>query len=194
MEDHIAGRTERVNVEDRVKRKSARSAGTQLWSHHWEGVRRQAAGRRRNHDHVTETHVAFEALEKALADLRRAYDAQKEFLDCVRHEIRTPMITVKGYADMLLKVSEGFDGRANAVSQEGPDQFRLPAARGKRDARDARLKSGKVDVAYEIFPPMRLVSKLVSTLTPLARQKGLKLRFMTVVAAVRGLRTPPSSP
>lgn len=177
VEDHIAGLNDRVDMEYRIFKKS----GELRWVHSRgrvtqrdsEGLPLAVGGTMTD---ITEAHMAFEALEKALAYVKEAYSAQKEFLNCVRHEIRTPLISVKGYADMLL------EGLGGPVTEE-QKQY-LEKVRDSSDALLAgvsamlemsRLRSGKVDVAYEIFSPGRLVSKLVTGLAPLAHQKGLKL-------------------
>jgi len=61
---------------------------------------------------VTEAKKSEEVRLAAHAELEQAYKLQREFLNNVTHEVRTPLTAVKGYAEMLM------EGMAGPVSQE----------------------------------------------------------------------------
>lgn len=56
-----------------------------------------------------ETQAALRRAEAAYADLQRLDAMKSQFIQNVSHELRTPLAIVKGYVDLILDASFGFD-------------------------------------------------------------------------------------
>lgn len=125
---------------------------------------------------IAEHKQSEEALREAHAELEQAYRLQREFLNNVTHEVRTPLTAVKGYAEMLM------DGLAGPVSEEQTALLKkvltssdhlLEVVNGV--LRIARLRSGRVTVNAKACDPRLVVEKCVSAVLPQALQKGLTI-------------------
>jgi PAS domain S-box-containing protein len=119
-----------------------------------------------------------EARKKAIEDLERAYDLQRQFLSSVTHEVRTPLTAVRGYAEMLL------EGMAGPLNSRQEDLLRrvLAGSHHLLDLVDevlemARLRSGAVALRPKVCKPCRLVERLVLTIAQQAEKKGVEISF-----------------
>jgi PAS domain S-box-containing protein len=125
---------------------------------------------------ITERKEVEETLVKARDDMERAYQLQRQFLNNVTHEVRTPLTAIQGYAKMIL---EGLAGPVSAeqvsllhkVVCSSNDLIEMVA--GVLEV--ARLKSGILGLRTKVCNPCHTVEKAVSTITPQAQQKGLKI-------------------
>lgn len=163
-----------MNLEERIITKS----GEVRWvSHSWspvfaeDGSLRMVASVVRD---ITQRKQSEEALRKAHSDLERAYELQREFLNNVTHEVRTPLTAIHGYARMFL------EGLVGPVSAEQASVLRkmlscsdhlLETVGGVLEI--ARLKSGMILLRPKVCSPCQVVDKVVSVILPEARQKGL---------------------
>ncbi len=125
---------------------------------------------------ITERKQSEEALREAHAELEHAYQLQREFINNITHEVRTPLTAVKGYAEMLM------DGLAGPVSEEQTSLLKEVLASSDHllevvngVLRIARLKSGRVTLNPKACDPRLVVEKCVSAMLPQALQKGLML-------------------
>lgn len=125
---------------------------------------------------ISERKAAEEALRQAHAELQQAYRLQREFLNNVTHEVRTPLTAVKGYAEMLM------DGMAGPVSDEQTALLKkvLTSSEHLLEVVDgvlqiARLKSGRMAANARACDPALVVEKSVSAVLPQALQKRLKI-------------------
>gem|GEM_PF-984890 len=125
---------------------------------------------------VTEKKKAEEELRKAHADLEKAYQLQREFLNNVTHEVRTPLTAVRGYVEMLL------EGMAGPVTDSQAELLRkvlsssghlLEIVSGVLEI--ARLQSGAAMLYPKVCNPMHIIEKAVSAVLPQALRKGLKI-------------------
>jgi signal transduction histidine kinase len=130
---------------------------------------------------VTQRRLADEQLRQTLADLEKAYRIQREFVNSVTHEIRTPMTAVKGYAEMLL---EGIAGPLN----EGQATLLGKVLAGADSSVElvtsllevARLKSGRAVLHPKACKPGEVARKAVSAVIPQAHQKRLAIDLRTI--------------
>ncbi|MCE5197976.1 PAS domain S-box protein [bacterium] len=123
---------------------------------------------------ITGRVMAVRALQKAHDDLASAYELQREFLNNVTHEIRTPLTAVKGYVAMLL------EGVAGPISDEQKSLLHrvmtssdhlLELVSGVLEV--ARLKSGTVAIRPRACNPCLIIDKAISSILPQARIKGI---------------------
>lgn len=128
---------------------------------------------------ITARRQVEEARKKALEDLEKAYDLQRQFLSSVTHEVRTPLTAVRGYAEMLL------EGIAGPLNSEQEDLLRrvLAGSHHLLDLVDevleiARLRSGAVALRPSACKPCVLVERLVSTIAHQAEKKGVEISLI----------------
>jgi PAS domain S-box-containing protein len=125
---------------------------------------------------ITERKRAVENLLNAHAALEKAYDLQREFLNSVTHEVRTPLTAVQGYAEMLL------EGMAGPLTTEQASLLEkvLESSGNLLEIVNsllelARLKAGPAIPRPKACKPSEIVRKAVSTVLPQAAEKGLDI-------------------
>ena len=127
---------------------------------------------------VTKRKLAEQALHETHTELEHAYQLQREFLNNVTHEVRTPLTAVIGYAEMLI------DEIAGPVSSEQTALLKklMTSSEQLLDIvnsvlRIARMKSGKVAINPKACDPRLVVEQSVSTVMPQAIQKGIDINI-----------------
>jgi signal transduction histidine kinase len=133
--------------------------------------------------HLASVRESYRELEDKTARLQEAYDRLKEldrlksnFLATVSHELRTPLTSIIGYSEMLV---EGIAGPlvpeqqefVNTIHEKGGQLLGLITS--LLDL--SKLESGTMSVKKSVANVDELLEKVVSTLAPLARKKGIKL-------------------
>jgi signal transduction histidine kinase/CheY-like chemotaxis protein len=101
----------------------------------------------------------------------QASQAKTRFLANLGHEVRTPMTGVLGMSELLLgtPLNPQQRGYVGAIRGAGEHLLRLV-----NDALDlARIESGKLELADEVFDLHALVEELAALMGPLAKQRGL---------------------
>ncbi|GAB3349508.1 two-component regulator propeller domain-containing protein [Lysobacter tyrosinilyticus] len=112
--------------------------------------------------------------------------AKTRFLATLGHEVRTPMTGVLGMSELLLgtQLNAQQRGYVGAIRGAGEHLLRLV-----NDALDlARIESGKLDLAEEIFDLHVLMEELSALVGPLARQRGLDFAMSLGEDAPRHIR------
>lgn len=137
---------------------------------------------------ITEQKRIQEAWKKAHEDIQRAYDLQRQFLNNITHEVRTPLTAVQGYALMIL------EGLAGPVSEQQASLLRkmlacsddlLKMVGGVLDI--ARLKSGIVGIRPKVCSPRLIVDKCILAVNPQSKAKGLTVSIESSNDAQQGL-------
>ena len=137
---------------------------------------------------VTKQKRIQEAWKKAHEDMQRAYELQRQFLNNVTHEVRTPLTAIQGYSLMIL------EGLAGPVSEQQSSLLRkmlvcsgdlLTMVGGVLDI--ARIKSGIVGVCPKVCSPRMIVDKCILTVKPQANAKGLRINIESSNDAQQGL-------
>jgi len=133
--------------------------------------------------HLASVRESFRQLEDKTARLQEAFDRLKEldrlksaFLATVSHELRTPLTSIIGYSEMLV---EGLAGEmkseqlefVNTIHDKG--QQLLSLISGLLDL--GKLESGTMRMAMRPIAIDAVLNEVVTTLTPTARKKGVKL-------------------
>ena len=133
--------------------------------------------------HLASVRESYRQLEDKTSRLQEAFDRLKEldrlksnFLATVSHELRTPLTSIIGYSEML---AEGLAGELSAeqadfvktIHDKG-DQL-LSLIMGLLDL--SKLESGTMRMAPQGIRVEAVLQEVVSTLTPTARKKGVKL-------------------
>ncbi len=113
-----------------------------------------------------------EKLQLALTEAQRANEAKSRFIASMSHEFRTPLTSIMGYADRLL--------RAHAGSTEAAAVRR--ASRYLVTLVDNLLEQGRINAAEILIQPQAsalrdLADDLRDMFEPLAERRGLELRI-----------------
>lgn len=145
--------------------------------------------------HLASVRESYRELEEKNARLQEAFDRLKEldrlkssFLATVSHELRTPLTSIIGYSEML---SEGLAGDlkpeqlefVKTIHEKGGQLLSLIV--GLLDL--GKLESGTMRMKMQIIGIGAVLREVVSTLTPTARKKGVKLS-LAVEATMADLR------
>lgn len=139
----------------------------------YEGLERAVAER------TVELRAANEQLLKEIAERRRAEEVRDEFLQVAAHELKTPMTSLRGFAQVLLRQIE---------RDEAPDAVRLRQALQAIDDQSeklsrlvgqlldvARLEAGRLFLERKVTDVVGLVEGAVAAAR--ARATGHAVRF-----------------
>jgi signal transduction histidine kinase len=122
-------------------------------------------------------HAAI-AIENArlYSDLKEANEAKSEFVSIVSHELKTPMTSIKGYADLLFK---GAAGEISEMQREFLRVIRSNVGRMNALVSDlldiSRIESGRLRLHNRSIPIKAVVDEVVQTMREGIRAKELTL-------------------
>ena len=115
--------------------------------------------------------------ERTLREMKEAADAasraKSRFLSHMNHEVRTPLVGIMGYAEMLERqlfgeLNEKQLEKVGRILQSGEHLLALI-----NDALDlSQIEAGKVRFSPETFPLAPLLREVVDTVLPLAERNG----------------------
>jgi signal transduction histidine kinase len=126
-------------------------------------------------------HAAI-AIENArlYSDLKEANEAKSEFVSIVSHELKTPMTSIKGYADLLFK---GAAGEISEMQQQFLRVIRSNVGRMNALVSDlldlSRIESGRLRLHIEPIPIKAVVDEVVQTM-----QEGIKAKELALTVKV----------
>ena len=138
-------------------------------------------------DSLSPEHVAFVerladhaaiAIDNArlFEQLQLADEARAEFVSFVSHELKQPMTSIKGYADLLIK---GVSGALNPQQQQFVDVVRNNVTRMDRMVQDlldiSRIESGKLKLELAQVEPADIVDEAVQAFEQEISAKGQRL-------------------
>ena len=122
-------------------------------------------------------------IQKVNRDLARARDealsasrAKSDFLANMSHELRTPLNAIIGYSELLLEEAEDSDKGDTSddllrIKRSGEHLLTLI-----NDVLDlSKIEAGKMELRCSSFTPIDLVEEVLTTIEPLARQRGNQL-------------------
>ncbi len=122
-------------------------------------------------------HAAI-AIENArlYSDLKRANEAKSEFVSIVSHELKTPMTSIKGYADLLFK---GTAGEISEMQQKFLQVIRSNVDRMNALVSDlldiSRIESGRLKLRFKPISIKAVVEEVVQTMQERIKAKDLTL-------------------
>jgi two-component system sensor histidine kinase BarA len=135
--------------------------------------------------HLLSVRESYRQLEDKTARLQEAFDKLREldrlksnFLATVSHELRTPLTSIIGYSEMLT------EGLAGELSPEQLEFVKTIHAKGGHllslimSLLDmSKLENGTMRIAMQSMRIEPVLAEVVSTLTPTARKKGIRLQL-----------------
>jgi PAS domain S-box-containing protein len=141
--------------------------GSVRWTHGAGRVFRDEAGRPirmiGTGQDITDRRRLAEDRDRLLADERRAGEFRDAFVDVISHELRTPITTILGLAQILARPGRGDDEASRHALLE---DVRSEAERLHRLVEDllvlSRVERGKLDVEAEPLEVRRLLERIVA--------------------------------
>jgi two-component system, NarL family, sensor histidine kinase BarA len=135
--------------------------------------------------HLLSVRESYRQLEDKTARLQEAFDKLREldrlksnFLATVSHELRTPLTSIIGYSEMLT------EGLAGELTPEQLEFVKTIHAKGGHllslimSLLDmSKLENGTMRIAMQSMRIEPVLAEVISTLTPTARKKGIKLQL-----------------
>ena len=115
-------------------------------------------------------------VEQKMRELQRIEHYRREFLGNVSHELKTPIFSIRGFAETLL------DGALDdeRVRQSFVEKIQRNAERLGNLAEDlgevARIEMGELKMTMEPFSLLRVVREVVESFEPMAQGKAVTLR------------------
>lgn len=122
---------------------------------------------------LEETNRRLALANRRLADATQAKD---RFVAAMSHELRTPLNSVIGFSQILA------DGMAGPLTEEQKRQLAMVHTSGKRllelvngilDL--SKIEAGAIEITSEEFDAAEVVSEVVESLRPLARETGIEI-------------------
>ena len=115
-----------------------------------------------------------ERLAASEAALQRANQAKDDFLATLSHELRTPMTSIMGWAQML--VDGSLDAETSRVGIEAIGKSAKVQAQLIDDLLDvSRITAGKMRIEHQPVELERVIAAAIETVTPIAETKGVSL-------------------
>jgi len=118
-------------------------------------------------------------LEALNAQLREADQVKNEFLSTISHELKTPMVTVRGYGEMLLR------GRAGTLDSRQVQILEVMLRNVDRQLHliddllnYVRLRAHPDDRERQVFDLREIIQHAAETFAPSLEKKSLKLHIV----------------
>ncbi|MCX8037989.1 MAG: HAMP domain-containing histidine kinase [Candidatus Sumerlaeia bacterium] len=127
---------------------------------------------------LEDVHARVQELEALNAQLREADQIKDEFLSTISHELKTPIVTVKGYLEMLLR---GRAGPLDARQKRILDVMQHNVARQLNLIDDllnyVRIHAHPDDRDHQVFDLREVIRETRETFAPALEKKGLTLEI-----------------
>jgi signal transduction histidine kinase len=165
LRSQVRSRTKEL-TEEIIKRKQADEALVKSYGQLEELVKKRTV-------ELTEKTGELEEANFHLQDMDRH---KSVFLANMSHELRTPLNSIIGYTKLM------YDGLEGDVNEEQKKDLQAVYSNGKNllelingllDL--SKIEAGKMVLSYEVFPISNLLTEIITTIEPLAKEKGLTL-------------------
>lgn len=128
------------------------------------------------------------SIETNVGQLEEVAESRKQFIDNLAHEMKTPLTSILGFADILrIKRSVNDAQRQEYAGIIVEETQRLQALSGKLME---LVTAGNVALDRERIDAAALLEEAVRTMTPLTRRRGLGLRWEADDGAVLDIDRP----
>ena len=125
---------------------------------------------------IEQVHETGVSVEQKLRELQRIEHYRREFLGNVSHELKTPIFSIRGFAETLL------DGALEDkhIRRSFVQKIQHNADRLGNLAEDlgevARIEMGELEMKMGTFSLLHVTREVVESLEPLAKTKGITIR------------------
>lgn len=196
LDDIYVRRADRINhlekmrdatvfAEFELKRKDGRT----IWVRDYPKATLASSGYVDYMDGVLVRTQGIEAVVRDITERRRLEVMKDHFISTATHELRTPLISIKGYADFILaenpNASIGNVRSFVEVMKRNADRL-LELTNDLLDAQ--RMESGSIQLKIQQVDAQSLVRECVQELQPLLNQKGhhLQMKIPSGALSIRG--------
>ncbi|MBD1823106.1 sensor histidine kinase [Cyanobacteria bacterium FACHB-DQ100] len=118
-------------------------------------------------------------LSMTVTELKRLARSSEDNLSILAHELKTPLTSIIGYADLFLRQSRQEQARDSIASLEHVEKVLRGGRRLLRLINDAldlsRYEAGKMQVIPEVIDLPALIQAVLEVIQPLANDRGLQL-------------------
>jgi PAS domain S-box-containing protein len=133
---------------------------------------------------------AEEALLAAKSAAESASEAKSRFVSIISHEVRTPLCSIIGFAELLEDPTTPQDLRTEyAAAIRRNSQALRELADQILDL--AKVESGKLEINFLSFDPRLLIDELISIFEQMASKRGLKFHFTYPPSLPQAITTDP---
>ena len=127
-------------------------------------------------DIIRQVYRTGRVLEREFSELKKMENYRREFLGNISHELKTPIFSIRGFAETL---NEGAIDDPE-VNRSFVEKIIRNADRLSNLAKDlseiARLETGQLEMNMTAFNMKRLVTDVVESVEPQARERVIKLK------------------
>lgn len=122
---------------------------------------------------ITERFRAEQAVQAARCEAERANRAKSEFLSRMSHDLRTPLNSILGFAQLIEAGADEAQDAAEQILKAGSHLLDLI-----NDVLDlARIEAGHLSLSSEPVLVQEAVERVLQLVRPLADQRGIRLLF-----------------
>ncbi len=128
---------------------------------------------------AVENHSLLAEQRAAVKRLQELDQLKSDFLANMSHELRTPLNSIIGFTDVMLEglngpLNEVMDADLRVIQHNGYHLLNLIS-----EILDmAKIESGRMELGLEFFNLRDILEEVMTTVTPLAREKGLNLELV----------------
>lgn len=129
---------------------------------------------------AVENHTLLAEQRAAVKRLQELDQLKSDFLANMSHELRTPLNSIIGFTDVMLEglngpLNELMEGDLKVIRHNGHHLLNLIS-----EILDmAKIESGRMELELEYFNLQDMVEDVITTVAPLAREKGLNLELIS---------------
>ncbi len=130
-------------------------------------------------ERLNELNQVQHQLSMTVAEMKRLVQANQANLSMLAHEMKTPLTSIIGYADLFLRQTRLAEGRDSVVSLEYIERVLRGGRKLLHVINDAlelsRYEAGKITIEPEAIEVRSLIQSVVEVIQPLADDRQLQL-------------------
>lgn len=130
-------------------------------------------------ERLNELNQVQHQLSMTVTEMKRLVQANQDNLSMLAHEMKTPLTSIIGYADLFLRQSQLSEGRDSVASLEYVERVLRGGRKLLHVINDAlelsRYEAGKISIEPELTEVRSLIQSVVEVMEPLANKRDLQI-------------------
>lgn len=130
-------------------------------------------------ERLTELNQVQHQLSMTVTEMKRLVQANQDSLSILAHELKTPLTSIIGYADLFLRQSQLTEGRDSVASLEYIERVLRGGRKLLHVINDAlelsRYEAGKMSIEPESVDVRFVIQSVVEVIQPLANDRQLQV-------------------